>query len=176
MIEPKRQPLRIGDLETACGLDHWLSARDEAQVAEDLATWLVGECVQILERAKIGPDFRLANHALLTLARFGEFIKCRADPALLAYDWILRVHANEAAAAARVVARQRRCGAKRKRDGQPCTAKPLENGRRCKFHGGMSTGPKTAAGRARALANLRQNRRSFAGEKVIGVETSGPPT
>jgi len=33
----------------------------------------------------------------------------------------------------------------------------LRNGR-CKFHGGMSTGPKTSEGRARALANLRQNR------------------
>ena len=77
-----------------------------------------------------------------------------------AYDWILRVRANWAAADARKAARLRRCGAKRKRDGQPCIAKPLANGR-CKFHGGMSTGPKTPEGRARALANLRPNHRTL---------------
>jgi hypothetical protein len=30
-----------------------------------------------------------------------------------------------------------------------------ENGR-CRFHGGLSTGPKTAEGRARALLNLKR--------------------
>src|SRR4030095_6651540 len=53
-----------------------------------------------------------------------------------------RTSSNEAAAKARKAARRRLCGARRKRDGQPCIAKPLANGR-CKFHGGMSTGPKT---------------------------------
>jgi hypothetical protein len=76
---------------------------------------------------------------------------------LRACDWILRVRANWAAADARKAVRLRRCGARRKRDGQPCIARPLANGR-CKLHGGMSTGPNTAEGRARALANLRQNR------------------
>ncbi|WP_156880311.1 HGGxSTG domain-containing protein [Thermomonas fusca] len=50
------------------------------------------------------------------------------------------------------------CGAKRHRDGQPCQAKSEPGKRRCRFHGGRSTGPKTPEGRARALANLRQNR------------------
>ena len=116
-----------------------------------------------MENAKSGPDIRLANHALLTLARFGGFVECGPNPALLAYDWILRVHANEFAAAARAIARLRRCGARRKRDGSRCEAKPLTNGR-CKYHGGMSTGPKTAEGRMRALANLRQTRMSVARE------------
>ena len=39
-------------------------------------------------------------------------------------------------------------------------AKALANGR-CKLHGGMSTGPKTAEGKARALANLKQNRKEI---------------
>ncbi|MCO5054435.1 HGGxSTG domain-containing protein [Thermomonas sp.] len=51
------------------------------------------------------------------------------------------------------------CGAKRHRDGQPCQAKSEPGKRRCRFHGGRSTGPKTPEGKARALANLRQNRR-----------------
>ncbi len=54
-----------------------------------------------------------------------------------------------------------RCGA-RCRDGHPCTAPVVWNAgdaeprRRCRMHGGLSTGPQTAGGRARALANLRQ--------------------
>jgi len=47
------------------------------------------------------------------------------------------------------------------RDGHPCVAKPLANGR-CKLHGGMAKGQITAEGRLRALANLRQNWRPCA--------------
>ncbi len=50
-----------------------------------------------------------------------------------------------------------RCGAHRKRDGQGCRARALANGR-CKYHGGLSTGPKTLKGKARALTNLKQFR------------------
>lgn len=50
------------------------------------------------------------------------------------------------------------CGAKKYRDGQPCRAMSEPGRKRCKWHGGRSTGPKTAEGRARALANLRQGR------------------
>ena len=50
-----------------------------------------------------------------------------------------------------------RCGAFARSTGQPCKAKALANGR-CKNHGGMSTGPKTVEGKARALANLKQFR------------------
>ena len=38
-----------------------------------------------------------------------------------------------------------RCGSKRKRDGEPCQAPAMKNGR-CRVHGGLSTGPKTADG------------------------------
>ncbi len=41
-----------------------------------------------------------------------------------------------------------RCGA-RNRQGLPCTAFAMKNGR-CRFHGGLSTGPKTHEGKARA--------------------------
>ncbi|WP_078549897.1 HGGxSTG domain-containing protein [Thioclava sp. F36-6] len=54
-----------------------------------------------------------------------------------------------AAALAREQARQAkrrvRCGAKT-RKGHPCKALSLSGKRRCKFHGGLSTGPKTAEG------------------------------
>jgi hypothetical protein len=47
------------------------------------------------------------------------------------------------------------CGAHARSTGLPCKAKALANGR-CKNHGGMSTGPRTPEGKARALANLKQ--------------------
>ena len=40
-----------------------------------------------------------------------------------------------------------RCGA-RNRAGNPCGNRPRPNGR-CRFHGGLSTGPRTAEGRER---------------------------
>jgi hypothetical protein len=46
-----------------------------------------------------------------------------------------------------------RCGAKT-RKGSPCQCKPLRNGR-CKFHGGLSTGPKTPEGKARIAEGRR---------------------
>ena len=48
-----------------------------------------------------------------------------------------------------------RCGAYARSTGKPCKAQALANGR-CRNHGGMSTGPKTLEGKARALANLKQ--------------------
>lgn len=48
-----------------------------------------------------------------------------------------------------------RCGARTRRGG-PCAAWPVCGSSRCRMHGGASTGPKTAEGRARALANLRR--------------------
>lgn len=50
------------------------------------------------------------------------------------------------------------CGAKRRRDGQPCEGLSVPGKLRCKWHGGCSTGPKTDDGRARSMANLRQYR------------------
>lgn len=49
------------------------------------------------------------------------------------------------------------CGATT-RAGRPCKRTDLYGNGRCKFHGGLSTGPKTAAGKARALANLAKGR------------------
>ena len=51
--------------------------------------------------------------------------------------------------------RPERCGAKT-RSGTPCRAKPLPGKTRCKFHGGMSTGPRTTEGRARIAEAQRR--------------------
>lgn len=65
---------------------------------------------------------------------------------------------------AKAKATRGRCGAWARSRGRPCEAPCFrrEDGtvsRRCRCHGGASTGPKTPEGRARALLNLR-NRRS----------------
>ena len=56
----------------------------------------------------------------------------------------------------------RRCGAKT-RAGGACQNPAIGGRNRCKLHGGRSTGPRTAAGRARvAAANTKHGRRSKA--------------
>lgn len=50
------------------------------------------------------------------------------------------------------------CGARRRRDGQPCQALSVPGKWRCKWHGGASTGPKTQEGKGRSIANLKQFR------------------
>ena len=52
----------------------------------------------------------------------------------------------------------RRCGAKT-RSGTPCAKYAITGKRRCRLHGGLSSGPKTAAGRVRiAAANTKHGR------------------
>ncbi|WP_319825926.1 HGGxSTG domain-containing protein [Thalassovita sp.] len=64
---------------------------------------------------------------------------------------------------------QRRCGAKT-RKGTPCRAKSLPGKKRCKFHGGASTGPRTAEGRKRiSEAQKRRWERLRKGEKSAAV-------
>jgi hypothetical protein len=69
---------------------------------------------------------------------------------------------NQENAQARRYAFREKCGATTRR-GTPCKAPAVwwrGNGR-CKLHGGLSTGPRTAEGKARSLANLK-NRKSLA--------------
>jgi len=52
------------------------------------------------------------------------------------------------------------CGAKT-RSGRSCTRFPIRNKARCRLHGGLSTGPKTAEGKERiAAAHRKHGRRS----------------
>lgn len=64
---------------------------------------------------------------------------------------VLALKAQAIALRARLERQLQTCGAKT-RTGTPCRCKYLLNGGRCKFHGGMSTGPKTKNGKSRSLA------------------------
>lgn len=81
-----------------------------------------------------------------------------------AYDFGDRLPTRAAAwlteSKAKQCARRVPCGARRHRDSQPCRAMSEPGKRRCRWHGGRSTGPQTAEGKARALANLRQYRQA----------------
>ena len=59
-----------------------------------------------------------------------------------------------------------RCGARR-RDGGACRAPAIRGNRRCRLHGGLSTGPKTLEGLAHIrAANTRHGRFSAEGQAV----------
>ena len=58
---------------------------------------------------------------------------------------------------------RKRCGAKT-RKGTPCAAQSLPGKQRCKFHGGMSTGPKTIEGRDR-IAQAQRTR--WARQRIV---------
>ena len=68
-------------------------------------------------------------------------------------DGIFRPHTR--ARAGVLVFSWQNCGAKT-RKGIPCKCKPLPGKRRCKFHGGLSTGPKTREGRERIAEAQRR--------------------
>jgi len=57
-----------------------------------------------------------------------------------------------------------RCRAKT-RSGAPCYCKPEPGKKRCKFHGGRSTGPKTPEGMARTLTALRAGYQRWRAER-----------
>jgi hypothetical protein len=61
--------------------------------------------------------------------------------------WLRRQHKQEQAS-------RTPCGARRRRDGQPCEALSVPGKKRCKWHGGMSTGPRTPEGKAKVAAHL----------------------
>lgn len=67
------------------------------------------------------------------------------------------------------------CGARRHRDGQPCQAKREPGKRRCRFHGGRSTGPTSPEGKLRAKGNLRQNRQGPLTQTTDGADAYERP-
>jgi hypothetical protein len=60
-----------------------------------------------------------------------------------------------------------RCGAKT-RAGRPCRMRVEFAKARCRFHGGLSTGPKTEAGRARIAEAQRRRWRDYR-ERRLGM-------
>ncbi len=62
------------------------------------------------------------------------------------------------------------CGAKN-RKGLPCQCKLLLKGGKCKFHGGMSTGPRTQEGKKKSLEALRAGWAKWRSKVIKKVST-----
>jgi hypothetical protein len=60
------------------------------------------------------------------------------------------------------------CGAKNRR-GLPCHCKLLYRNGRCRFHGGLSTGPRTAAGLQRTVSALKAGYAAWMASKRAGA-------
>jgi hypothetical protein len=58
------------------------------------------------------------------------------------------------------------CGA-RTRAGTPCKQRAIYHNGRCKFHGGLSTGPRTAEGKKRSAMNGRCPKRKRKSAKAL---------
>lgn len=66
-----------------------------------------------------------------------------------------------------------RCGATT-RKGTPCRCRVLPGKTRCKFHGGLSTGPKTTEGRHKSLAALQAGHRAWRERKKADRSGKSP--
>ena len=61
---------------------------------------------------------------------------------------------------------KQKCGAHARSTGMPCQAKALANGR-CRNHGGLSTGPKTEAGKQAVAAATSQRMAAGQQERAL---------
>jgi hypothetical protein len=82
--------------------------------------------------------------------------RCRMGAACREF-WALGLRGNRSA-----LPRKERpvCGA-RNRQGKPCAVRVEPGKRRCRFHGGLSTGPRTAEGRARIAQSQRRRWQAY---------------
>ena len=71
-------------------------------------------------------------------------------------EWLDRQYARLKEKALEQAARYRQPCSAKTRKGHPCRLMSERGKRRCKFHGGMSTGPRTAAGKAKIAAVQRK--------------------
>lgn len=83
---------------------------------------------------------------------------------------LIRMQEREAERAAR---RRVRCEAKTTRKGTPCKNMSEPGRRRCKHHGGRSTGPKTAEGKARIAEAQRARWARWRANKVEAEDSAG---
>lgn len=60
------------------------------------------------------------------------------------------------------------CGAKTK-DGSMCQSIKLLKGKRCRIHGGLSTGPKTLKGRRKSALNIGKSYDALLADKLMRV-------
>ncbi len=106
---------------------------------------------------EFGPSHAKPAHPLASAAP--EFLTAfvRANESGICHATRAGARANKSGSLPTVANKARViCGARRRRDGEPCQGLSVPGKRRCRWHGGASTGPRTDEGRARSISNLRQ--------------------
>ena len=118
----------------------------ECKAQVDRRAWAVKRMAQVLPL----PDEPWVSHARRGWADRLE-AEARAQEAAVA----AQIAAWREAEAQRAATRRVRCGA-RTRKGTPCRCKSEPGKKRCKFHGGLSTGARTPEGKARIAEAQRR--------------------
>lgn len=145
---PSKETLAIFKARKALERPRSLTATNSAVLDAILGEW--AELTGIKKSEVVAPKSSATRPELFDPKRAHAYDFGDALP-----SWVAKWQADRV----RLVAQQRvQCGARRHRDGQPCRALSEPGKRRCRFHGGRSTGPKSDAGKARAILNLRQFR------------------
>ncbi|WP_119460646.1 HGGxSTG domain-containing protein [Rhodospirillaceae bacterium SYSU D60014] len=96
----------------------------------------------------------MTNNQDQQLAKTKAYLEGQVIEAFRIEAFVARWQAGKHAKAWRVV-RHPVCGAKRKKGGR-CLMRPAAENGRCKYHGGLSTGARTAEGRARIAEAQRR--------------------
>lgn len=137
-------------LAQLAGIGHEAVQYWEAKAVFPRRSWALERMVRALG---LDPEAVLLRHN----ARAGGWglSGWQAMEARLEADVERRLEALRAREANRLARRRVVCGAKTRKDA-PCRNKSEPGKRRCKFHGGKSTGPRTAEGRARIAEAQRQ--------------------
>lgn len=136
-----RAGLRQTDLAQRAGIGRHAVSYWENRPRVDLRAWAVRRMAEVLDLPK--PPTRSAHPS------WQEEADRLAEAAFVAQVARIKARAEAAAAKRRVP-----CGAKT-RKGAPCRCLSEPGKRRCKFHGGMSTGARTAEG----LERIREAQR-----------------
>lgn len=108
----------------------------ETKAEVDRRAWAVDRMAEVLPLPEIPP---------ITRPHAGWAERLEAEVKAREAVFKAQVAKREKQQAEAVARRRVRCGAKT-RKGAPCRAKSLPGKRRCKFHGGMSTGARTPEG------------------------------
>lgn len=141
----------------------WLPWNNKSGILDAIVTqWadLTGIKYRKVENAKSSVMSPEIDNQYARTSDFGAKLGANAtDPAPLSgiTAHFGQARARELSTVARAKKNHVICGASA-RTGKPCRGKSLPGKRRCKWHGGCSTGPRTDAGKAKAKANLKQFR------------------
>ncbi len=104
-------------------------------------------------------DFELLNFELpnleFDLSNLDQLLKFDLDSIGVEFDAGNFLTSNRARVLGCYAPKPKNCGARTRR-GTLCKCKPIPGKRRCKLHGGASTGPKTPEGRGRIAEAQRR--------------------